>query len=85
MVFNIVPTLLEIIMVMGILWYNYGVYFSLIVLISIVCYVGYSVKATEWRTGYIREANKADSTSNTRAIDSLLNYETVKYFTNEDL
>lgn len=84
MVFNIVPTLLEIIMVMGILWYNYGVYFSLIVLISIVCYVGYSVKATEWRTGYIREANKADSTSNTRAIDSLLNYETVKYFTNED-
>lgn len=83
MVFNIVPTLLEIIMVMGILWYNYGVYFSLIVLISIVCYVGYSVKATEWRTGYIREANKADSTSNTRAIDSLLNYETVKYFTNE--
>ena len=84
MVFNIVPTLLEIIMVMGILWYNYGVYFSLIVLISIVCYVGYSVKATEWRTGYIREANKADSTSNTRAIDSLLNYETVSYFTNED-
>ncbi|REL27148.1 ABC transporter ATP-binding protein/permease [Thalassotalea euphylliae] len=83
MVFNIVPTLFEIALVIGILGYNYGVMFSLAVLASIVCYVGYSVKATEWRTGYIREANKADSSSNTRAIDSLLNYETVKYFTNE--
>jgi ABC-type transport system involved in Fe-S cluster assembly fused permease/ATPase subunit len=46
--------------------------------------VGYSVYATDWRTRFIREANKADSSSNTRAIDSLLNYETVKYFTNED-
>ena len=83
MVFNIVPTLFEIALVIGILGYNYGLMFSLAVLASIVCYVGYSVKATEWRTGYIREANKADSSSNTRAIDSLLNYETVKYFTNE--
>ncbi|WP_448556590.1 ABCB family ABC transporter ATP-binding protein/permease [Thalassotalea montiporae] len=83
MVFNIVPTLFEIALVIGILGYNYGLTFSLAVLTSIVCYVGYSVKATEWRTRYIREANKADSSSNTRAIDSLLNYETVKYFTNE--
>ena len=83
MVFNIVPTLFEIALVIGILGYNYGFAFSLAVLASIVCYVGYSVKATEWRTRYIREANKADSSSNTRAIDSLLNYETVKYFTNE--
>jgi len=84
MVFNIVPTLLEIVMVVGILWFNYGVYFALTVLVSVALYIAFSVYATEWRTGFIREANKADSSSNTRAIDSLINYETVKYFTNEE-
>lgn len=83
MVFNIVPTFLELLLVVGILWYNYGWLFAGLTLVSVVLYVSFSVKATEWRTGYIREANKADSASNTRAIDSLLNYETVKYFTNE--
>lgn len=83
MVFNIVPTLIEILMVIVILWVNYGVWFALITGVSIACYVAYSIYATEWRTRYIRAANKADSSSNTRAIDSLLNYETVKYFTNE--
>ena len=71
-------------MVVGILFFNYGIWFALITLSSIVLYVAYSVYATDWRTRFIREANKADSSSNTRAIDSLLNYETVKYFTNED-
>lgn len=84
MVFNIVPTLLEIVMVITILLVNYGIWFALITALSIASYVAYSVYATEWRTGYIRAANKADSSSNTRAIDSLLNYETVKYFTNEE-
>ena len=84
MVFNIIPTLIEITMVVGILFFNYGIWFTLITLSSIVLYVAYSVYATDWRTRFIREANKADSSSNTRAIDSLLNYETVKYFTNED-
>lgn len=83
MVFNIVPTLLEIIMVITILYINYGIWFSVITLASIITYISYSVFATELRTRFVREANKADSTSNTRAIDSLLNYETVKYFTNE--
>ncbi|AWB57163.1 MULTISPECIES: ABC transporter ATP-binding protein/permease [unclassified Colwellia] len=84
MIFNIIPTLIEITMVVGILFFNYGIWFALITLSSIVLYVAYSVYATDWRTRFIREANKADSSSNTRAIDSLLNYETVKYFTNED-
>jgi len=84
MIFNIIPTLLEIIMVIVILFVNYGVWFALITALSIISYILYSVKATNWRTEFIREANKADSSSNTRAIDSLLNYETVKYFTNED-
>ena len=83
MVFNIVPTLLEIILVIGIFFFNYGIGFALITLISVFAYVGYSIVATEWRTEYVRDAAKADSLSNTRAIDSLLNYETVKYFNNE--
>jgi ATP-binding cassette subfamily B protein len=83
MIFNIVPTLIEILMVITILWVNYGLWFALITGVSIASYVAYSIFATEWRTRYIRAANKADSSSNTRAIDSLLNYETVKYFTNE--
>ncbi|MDP7591981.1 MAG: ABC transporter ATP-binding protein/permease [Litorilituus sp.] len=84
MVFNIVPTLLEIVMVVSILFFNYGIWFALITLGSIITYIAYSVYATEMRTRFVRESNKADSSSNTRAIDSLLNYETVKYFTNEN-
>ena len=83
-VFNIFPTLIEVILIAGILAYNYGAGFAIIILIAVVLYVAFSVIATEWRTQYVREANIADSASNTRAIDSLLNYETVKYFTNED-
>lgn len=83
MVFNIGPTLLEIAMVVGLLFYNYGVSFALIILVSVVAYVFFSIKATDWRTKYVREVNLADSSSNSRAIDSLLNYETVKYFNNE--
>ncbi len=83
MIFNIVPTLLEITMVVGVLFYNYGIGFALITLVSVTAYVTYSVIATEWRTRYVREANKADSSSTSLAIDSLLNYETVKYFNNE--
>ncbi|GGP45948.1 ABCB family ABC transporter ATP-binding protein/permease [Shewanella saliphila] len=83
MVFNIVPTLLEITLVIGIFFFNYGIQFALITFISVIAYIGYSIRATEWRTGYVRDAAKADSLANTRAIDSLLNYETVKYFNNE--
>lgn len=84
LVFNIVPTLFEIAVVIGVLFYNYGASFALIILTSVICYVGFSVKATDWRTQYVREVNQADSSSNSRAIDSLLNYETVKYFNNEN-
>ncbi|WP_016955380.1 ABCB family ABC transporter ATP-binding protein/permease [Catenovulum agarivorans] len=83
MVFNIGPTLLEISFVVGLFLVNYGWPFALIIVVAIVCYVGFSVWATEWRTGYVKAAAKADSSSSTRAIDSLLNYETVKYFNNE--
>lgn len=82
-VFNIFPTFIEILMIAGLLLINYGPAFSLITLGSVTLYIIYSIMATEWRTQYVREANLADSASNTRAVDSLLNYETVKYFNNE--
>jgi ABC-type transport system involved in Fe-S cluster assembly fused permease/ATPase subunit len=84
MVFNIIPTLLEITMVIGVLLYNYSIGFVGISLIAIASYITFSVKTTDWRVKFIREANKADSSSNNHAIDSLLNYETTKYFSNED-
>ena len=83
-VFNIVPTFIEIFMVVGILLFKYGWGFALITLLAVVLYTWFSVAATEWRTQFVREANLADSASNTRAVDSLLNFETVKYFTNEE-
>lgn len=81
--FNIVPTLFEIALVAGILWQQYDLRFAVIAAISVVLYVGFSVVVTEWRTKFVREANSMDSKANTRAVDALLNYETVKYFGNE--
>jgi ATP-binding cassette subfamily B protein len=83
-VFNIAPTLFEIAMVVGILLANYGAGYATITLMSVVVYGFFSLRATEWRTRFVREMNEADSASNTRAVDSLMNFETVKYFTNEE-
>ncbi|MBI2383118.1 MAG: ABC transporter ATP-binding protein/permease [Gammaproteobacteria bacterium] len=81
--FNILPTLLEIGMVGAILWATYHWSFAAIAFASVALYVLFSVVITEWRTQYVRAANRLDSRANTRAIDSLLNYETVKLFGNE--
>src|SRR5699024_7360778 len=81
--FNIVPTLLEIVMVTGILLVAFNVSYVVAILVSVVIYVIFSIRVTEWRTSFLREANNRDNESNSRAIDSLLNYETVKYFNNE--
>jgi ATP-binding cassette subfamily B protein len=83
-VFNIVPTFIEIFMVVGILLFEYGPGFALITLVAVILYTWFSIATTEWRTQFVREANIADSASNTRAVDSLINFETVKYFTNEE-
>lgn len=83
MLFNILPTLLEITLVAVILFVGYGVGYAAITVAAVVGYIGFSIFATEWRTRFVREANKLDSRANTRAVDSLLNYETVKYFNNE--
>ncbi|RBP49855.1 ABCB family ABC transporter ATP-binding protein/permease [Arenicella xantha] len=84
MVFNIVPTFIEIGMIAVLLFWNYSFWFALIVVVSVSAYVGFSVVATEWRTATVRAMNKAESQSSTRAVDSLLNFETVKYFNNEN-
>jgi ATP-binding cassette, subfamily B, heavy metal transporter len=84
LLFNIIPTLFELLLVAVILFQQLSVGFCVAVLVSILAYVIFSIIVTEWRTKYVREANEQDNRSNTRAIDSLLNYETVKYFNNED-
>ena len=81
--FNIVPTLLEIVMVASILLVAFNVSYVIAIFIAVVVYVVFSIKVTEWRIAFVREANSRDNQSNSRAIDSLLNYETVKYFNNE--
>lgn len=81
--FNIIPTLLEIVMVASILLVAFNASYVLAIFISVLIYVVFSIRVTEWRTGFVREANIRDNQSNSKAIDSLLNYETVKYFNNE--
>jgi ABC-type transport system involved in Fe-S cluster assembly fused permease/ATPase subunit len=83
-IFNIAPTVFEIAMVVGILLFNYGPSFAVIVAVAVFSYGLFSFKATEWRTQFVRELREADNSSNTRAVDSLINFETVKYFTNEE-
>lgn len=84
MLFNILPTLFEILLVAGILLYNFGIWYALIVVVSVSIYIAFSVFVTEWRTAFVRAMNEMDNKSNTRAVDSLLNFETVKYFANEE-
>ncbi len=81
--FNILPTLFEILLVVGILLYNYTPWFGLLTLGTISGYIAFTLAITEWRTKFRRQMNDMDSEANTKAIDSLLNYETVKYFGNE--
>ena len=82
--FNILPTLLEIFLVCGILLGLYEYWFGLITFVVISGYIAFTLVVTEWRTKYRRDMNRTDAEANTKAIDSLLNYETVKYFGNED-
>ena len=84
MLFNILPTLIEILMVCGILWNLYGWRFAAVTLLTLVAYIAWTIFITEWRTQFRRAMNDTDSDANTKAIDSLLNFETVKYFGNED-
>ena len=83
MMFNILPTLLEILLVAIIFWSLFSFWYALTTAVAVLAYIWFTVKVTEWRNKYIREANQADSSTNSKAVDSLINYETVKYFNNE--
>jgi ABC-type transport system involved in Fe-S cluster assembly fused permease/ATPase subunit len=83
LMFNIVPTLLEILMVAVIFALLFSYWYAVLTFVAVALYVAFTFYVTEWRNKYIREANQADSATNSRAVDSLLNYETVKYFNNE--
>ncbi len=82
--FNIGPTLLEILMVAGVLFVKYDPWFGAITLMTLAVYIAFTVLVTNWRLKYRRAMNETDAAANARAVDSLLNYETVKYFNNED-
>ncbi len=81
--FNILPTLFEIILVGGILWSLYDWRFSVVTLVVVGIYIVFSIVFSEWRIKFVRSMNEADTEANAKAIDSLLNFETVKYFGNE--
>ncbi|WP_415036107.1 ABCB family ABC transporter ATP-binding protein/permease [Azonexus sp.] len=81
--YSILPTLIEILLVLGILFVRYDIGFVLITLASLATYVIFTVKISNWRINIRRAVNENDSAANSRAIDSLINYETVKYFNNE--
>ena len=81
--YSVVPTLIEVALVLGILAVKFDVWFAGITLTALVLYIIFTIGVTEWRTQYRRMANEFDSAAHTKAVDSLLNYETVKYFNNE--
>lgn len=83
-VFNIIPGFLEMLFVSVVLWYLYDFRYVLITILTLAAYVFATLKMTEWRIAFVRKMFSSENESNTKAIDSLLNYETVKYFGNED-
>jgi ATP-binding cassette subfamily B protein len=84
LLFNVVPTIVEILLVCGILWGFYAASLAIATFATIVAYVVFTFSITDWRIKFRREMNERDSEANTKAIDSLLNFETVKYFANEE-
>ncbi|MEY3446759.1 MAG: hypothetical protein RIR45_1514 [Pseudomonadota bacterium] len=82
--YSIIPTLIEVALVLVLLAVKFDVWFAWITIIALVFYVAFTITVTEWRTQFRQKMNEMDSTANSRAIDSLLNFETVKYFNNEE-
>ncbi len=82
--FNVLPTLFEILVVCGILWGMFSIWFAVVTFVTIAGYIAFTVAVTDWRLKYRRAMNRTDEEANTKAIDSLINFETVKYFGNEE-
>jgi ABC-type transport system involved in Fe-S cluster assembly fused permease/ATPase subunit len=83
--YSIVPTLIEVTLVLSLLAVKFDAWFAWITIAALVFYITFTVTVTEWRTKFRKQMNELDSTAHSQAIDSLLNYETVKYFNNEGL
>ncbi len=81
--FSIIPTLIEILMVGAIFWIKFGALFAVVTVVTVGAYVWFTFRLTEWRVGIRRKMNDSDNDANVKAVDSLLNFETVKYFNNE--
>jgi ATP-binding cassette, subfamily B, heavy metal transporter len=84
LLFNIVPTLVEIVLVGAILWRLFGWLYAAVTLATILGFAAFTFAVTDWRVRFRREMNEANSEANTKAVDGLLNFETVKYFANEE-
>jgi ABC-type transport system involved in Fe-S cluster assembly fused permease/ATPase subunit len=84
-VLNSIPTAVELVMISGLIAYYFGWIYVLVVLATVILYVGFTFRASEWRIAIRRDMNESDTEAHSKAVDSLLNYETVKYFGNEDL
>jgi ATP-binding cassette, subfamily B, heavy metal transporter len=84
MLFNVVPTLLEILLVCAILWRLFNWTFAAVTLVTIMVYIAFTFSITDWRVRFRREMNDRNTEANTRAVDGMLNFETVKYFANEE-
>ena len=82
--YSIIPTLIEVVLVLTLLAVKYDIWFAVITGTALVLYIVFTVTVTEWRTQFRKEMNTLDSSAHSRAVDSLLNFETVKYFNNED-
>jgi ATP-binding cassette subfamily B protein len=82
--YSIFPTLIEVALVLSILAVKFDLWFAWITIMALVLYISFTILVTEWRTQFRKQMNELDSTAHSRAIDSLLNYETVKYFNNEE-
>jgi len=83
-IYSILPTIVEVAMVLTLLAVKFDAWFAWITITALVVYIAFTISVTEWRTKYRRQMNEFDSSAHTKAIDSLLNYETVKYFNNEE-
>jgi ABC-type transport system involved in Fe-S cluster assembly fused permease/ATPase subunit len=81
--FNVFPTIIELLLTVGILWHLFNAWYALITFVAVGCYMVFTFSFTAWRTKFRRAMNETDNEAQTKAIDSLLNFETVKYFGNE--
>ena len=81
--FNVLPTIIQLLATVGVLWHMFNVWYAVTTFVAVAAYMGFTFGFTAWRTKFRRAMNEFDNEAQTKAIDLLLNFETVKYFGNE--